>query len=227
MLVILLPGWMHNQNHWNAVCSQLDTLKTKYSFIEFPGFGADPADPLLTDVDAVTAWLHKKLSVVDEPFMLCGHSFGGRVAVAYQATYPERVSSLCLIGSPNLYLPSPLTRIKKTVVAILKPARSFIPEFLRSKIRSSDFDAVRGTSLELLFKNVIAHDQINLLRNIAIETYLLWGADDEAVPLRVAEKINQCLHNSKLDVVPHSGHNLHIEKPALTAAKITEYAKNY
>ncbi len=226
MLVIILPGWMHTERQWSAVCAQLKHSGTSYRFIDIPGFGNTEPDPSLTDVNTVTEWLHTELQSVTEPYLLCGHSFGGRIAVAYQNAHPQNVQKLCLIGSPNLYRPDFQTKVKKRFVKYTKLLRSLLPESLRQRFRSTDFDMVRGTSLETLFKNVIAHDQLESLREIKIKTFLLWGSEDAAVPLRVANEIAANITDSTIDIIAGAGHNVHQEKPLLIAAKIMEYAKS-
>jgi pimeloyl-ACP methyl ester carboxylesterase len=54
---------------------------------------------------------------------------------------------------------------------------------------------------------------------------LLWGEDDEDVPVSVAEELNDAIPTSTLGLVPGCGHDLTEEAPATIAPIILEYLR--
>jgi hypothetical protein len=54
---------------------------------------------------------------------------------------------------------------------------------------------------------------------------LLWGEDDERVPVSVAESLNDAMPTSTLGILPGCGHDLPAEAPATLAPMILEYLR--
>ena len=54
---------------------------------------------------------------------------------------------------------------------------------------------------------------------------LLWGEDDEVVPVRVAEELNDAIPTSTLGLLPGCGHDLTDEAAATIAPMILEYLR--
>jgi pimeloyl-ACP methyl ester carboxylesterase len=54
---------------------------------------------------------------------------------------------------------------------------------------------------------------------------LLWGEDDERVPVPVAESLNDAIATSTLGILPGCGHDLLAEAPATIAPMILEYLR--
>jgi pimeloyl-ACP methyl ester carboxylesterase len=101
MPVIFLHALAGNSSHWRA---QLDHLRRNRRAIaaDLRGHGRSrpPKDgdytieSLAKDVDVIASYLGIKR------FILCGHSLGGTVAIAYAGRSPERVAGL-LLADPS------------------------------------------------------------------------------------------------------------------------------
>jgi pimeloyl-ACP methyl ester carboxylesterase len=61
------------------------------------------------------------------------------------------------------------------------------------------------------------------LHRIACPTLVLWGRDDELVPLAHGEYYAQHLPNARLQVLDHCGHMLPFEKPSEFVQRATEF----
>ena len=227
MHLIILPGWGHNKEHWEAVSRLLTERNCNHTVLDLPGFGSEPYDPSFTTVDDVADWLDQTLQEKFDSaqLILCGHSYGGRVAASYLARHTHHCEKLILIGSPNLYRPAPTTRLKKRLAGILRPLKHFLPENARKALQSDDYKAAAGTELSALLKNVIPDDQAKLLPHIAVPTELIWGEHDDAAPLAIAKEVDALLPNSHLEIVQGGGHNLHLEKPDWLSGRLVSLCK--
>ena len=63
------------------------------------------------------------------------------------------------------------------------------------------------------------------LASFDIPVLLLWGEDDEVVPVAVAEELNDAIPTSTLGLLPGCGHDLTDEAAATVAPMILEYLR--
>lgn len=64
-----------------------------------------------------------------------------------------------------------------------------------------------------------------VLAGFAFPVLLLWGEDDERVPVAVAESLNEAMPTSTLGILPGCGHDLPADAPATVAPMILEYLR--
>lgn len=228
MHIVILPGWQQNSEHWRTISEQLTLAAIKHTLIDLPGFGKEPYQKQLLTIQDMATWLEERLTDIstNDTLVLVGHSYGGRIATVVASHKSNNIKGLVLIGSPNLYHPDFKTRLMKICNLLLLPFKKFIPERIKILLRSSDYKAVRGTELQNLFAEIIDEDQTQLLTKITIPTKLLWGDTDTQVPLSVARAMSELLPNASLEIIDGVGHDIHLEKPQLLAAKIITYAEN-
>src|SRR5690606_17694999 len=127
----------------------------------------------------------------DEPPVLVGHSFGGRVGLCLAAKYPERVGPLILTGVPLLRSgasrrpPLGYRAIRwLNKVGIVSDDRL---ESERRKRGSADYRAVSGVMRDIFVKVVNESYETQLVA-VAEPVVMLWGSDDLEVPVTVAER---------------------------------------
>ena len=77
---------------------------------------------------------------------------------------------------------------------------------------SSDYRAATGVMRDILVKvvNESYEEQLALVRG---PVHLLWGAEDQDVPIEVAETAHDLLPDSTLEIVPGVGHLLPTQAP--------------
>lgn len=226
MKIIILPGWQHSAADWSLVTKQLEKYGHTVHALTLPGFGDVPLPANMIDLQTAANWVETEiLKIVSaSPFVLCGHSYGGRLAVELCARGRLPISKMILVGSPNLYRPTRGVRFKKGIVRIFKPIAQLLPEHVRRTWRSADFEAVRGTPLEQLYQNVFATEQAAELAQCKTETLVICGEEDEAVPPATARAVTNLLPHGAARLLPGVGHNIHFEKPTLLAGIINIYA---
>ena len=165
------------------------------------------------------------LDEFEEPPVLVGHSFGGRVAVCLAATHRERVNSLVLTGVPLLRR-SPVAQppIGFRVVRSLHRLGLFSDERmerLRRSRGSADYRAATGIMRDILVK-VVNEEYPTEMREVAAHVDLIWGSDDADVPVSVAERSVSLFSDAELQVIGGAGHMLHLQRPEVLSAVVSE-----
>lgn len=202
--VLALHGWGRRGNDFAASLDGLDALA-----LDLPGFGASPAPELVIGADGYADIVAQTLDFFDRPPVLVGHSFGGRIAVCLAAKNPELVGDLVLTGVPLVRLskgkkPSVSYRIARRMndLGVLSNERM---EVLKRSQGSTDYRAATGVMRDILVK-VINESYEEEMAMVRSHVELIWGEDDDEVPLQVARTANTLFSDSTLSVVPGVGH---------------------
>lgn len=191
--ILFLHGWGQSKE---SMLPLIGDLKNKYRcvLIDLPGFGKSDFNNS-KNIKEYTEYIRKFL---DEnnflPKYIVGHSFGGKIAIEYQLQY-KNIDKLFVIASP-----------------ILKPKRHFnyyykilkykLKKQLKIKINDGSED-YKNCSKEMkpFFVSVVNTHYDKFLKNIEIPVILIWGKDDEKVPLKKALELNKKLGNSELYIM--------------------------
>ena len=208
--LLALHGWGRDRHDWDTVLSGTDALA-----VDLPGFGAtaEPETPWTTAQYACRL----ASALGKEPMAIIGHSFGGRIAVHIAAQEPDRVKALILTGVPLLRPRAESGRNSPIGFRIAKTLRriGMIPESVleaaRGKYGSRDYLESQGIMRQILIEavNEDYSKQLALIAKARIPVALIWGAQDSAAPLSIAERSLEILGcNAHLTVVPASGHIL-------------------
>lgn len=217
MKIIILHGWGHNGDLWAQLAHQLGKNALA---IDMPGFGKEPLVKNDWGVLEYAKWVENKISMYKE-VVLIGHSFGGRVASEIASKNPQYLKGLILSGAPCIYRPTLQTKLKIKIYKLLK---FFLPKNFRKLFYSGDLR--ESGKLEKVFRKVVNFDQSEQLKRIHIPTLLIWGENDQDVPLRIAREINSLIKDSELKVIENAGHNTFMEKPNLFYGYVTKYISN-
>jgi len=68
----------------------------------------------------------------------------------------------------------------------------------------------------------------NLYKKISIPTLIIWGKDDISISYKFGERLHKDINNSKLVIVPNTGHMPQEEKPKRTLILIDRFlSKRY
>lgn len=197
--VVLLHGWGQNIEMMAPIGNLLKN-NHRVTIIDLPGFGfseqPDYAYSVYDYVDLLEA-LFRELDIKKPS--LVGHSFGGRLSIIYASK--NEVERLVLFGSPCVR--RECKSIKQTILKSLKKIKILHPfeELAKKFIGSPDYKNAKGVMREVLVKTV-NEDLSDCAKKITCPTLLIWGENDEAVPLNEAKELEGLLKDGALIVLP-------------------------
>ena len=155
-----------------------------------------------------------------------GHSMGGRLAWRFAAAMPERVDRLVLVApdgfaSPGFeYGKAPEVGVVAKLMTVALPRAvlrmGLAPAYARPDVAMTEELVTRYHDLMLapgVRPAIIARmQQLNLLppepllRGIGAPTLLLWGEQDQMIPVANAQDYLKALPNARLVALPGVGH---------------------
>ena len=223
--MLALHGWGRTHADFDTSLNGLVASRPDISAIalDLPGFGASPA-PIVPGGAAVYADLIE--AALDEcaaRVVIVGHSFGGRIAVELAVRQPDRVASLVLCGVPLLHRadrPAAKPALRYRFARGLH-RRGLLGEAamerMRQRFGSADYRNATGVMRDVLVA-VINESYESQLDAIAQPAELVWGQQDEAVPVETARRASGCLRDARLTLLDGVGHFV----PTEAATALTE-----
>lgn len=185
-------------------------------------------------------------------FSISGHSRGGSVAWFYTLLYPHKVEKLIVNAASGFEFEqgskksNPIgfkiaehkyvKRILKYVVKYIG-AKFIIKNTLHSMVynRNDINDEWVQRSQELLLHNNNRQRMLNLrpfkpdhemlknMHNITAPTLILWGENDNIVPLQHAAWFKQKIPHAQSIIYPHTGHYVQIEQAHKSATAVLNF----
>lgn len=205
--VLALHGWRRDHRDFDAVLAGpgIDAVA-----LDLPGFGATPPPEVAWGSCEYADAVSPVLDEMADRVVVVGHSFGGRVAVHLAVAHPDRISGLVLTGVP-LYRPSDRPRRPRLHYRIVRRlAKSGLVsddrlEAMRQRYGSADYRAASGVMRDVLVR-VLAEDYSPAISRLTCPVELVWGDDDSAAPLCVAERVRDEIPGAHLVVCAGAGH---------------------
>ncbi len=215
-----LHGWGRDRRD---LCQLLGFIPNRSVAPDLPGFGASPAPDSAWGASDYAAVLAEKVaaSCDSPPYVVVGHSFGGRVAVCLAADRPDLVSGLVLMGAP-LLRPSASRKSPKRYRLVRAAARAGLIsserlEAARRRFGSSDYRSASGVMRDVLVR-VVNEEYRDELERLSCPVALVWGGDDQIVPWAVAQRAASHIDRVVLlNTVEGVGHDVHIDAPEAVA----------
>lgn len=233
--------WQGLQEHFAAAYNTVALDLKGFGYSDKPRDGnyrvSDQADLVKAFIEA------KNLSNV----ILVGHSMGGAVALlTYFNLPPGQVKGLILLDNASYgqELPEFIHLLRDPVLSTLGPAllpdKLMVKHMLRqvfyddSKITESmisqyaaylktpgAYPALRQTAKQIIPENV--DDIIDQTVNLNIPVLIIWGENDQILPLSSGQRLHYDIKGSEFVIIPEAGHNVHEEKPAETIQAMTSF----
>ena len=226
--LVLLHGFTLSTYSWKDV---LDPLSKNFRVIavDLKGFGfSGKPDGDYTRRAQASLVVHLLDYLKVERAWFCGSSMGGEVALNVAVKSPQRVSGLILIDSGGVvtngnslapgYLLVPF--VGRILTALAMTSDKLVREGLeksfydRTKITADRVAyyyrplQTRGGQLAALRARTQA-GQFPIeqdLPTIKARTLIIWGADDQLIPLDAGRKMNSLIKDSKLVIIEKCGH---------------------
>ena len=246
--IVVVPG---AQGRWEWMKPAIDALAQRCRVITFsladePSASArfDLARGFWCYVDQVREALDA--SGIDRA-AICGVSYGGLIAAAFAARYPDRASSLVLVSAlPPSWIPDRRARFFLRAPRLLAPLFVVASLRLYREIRAASEGFGRGLCAALshgarvgthmlsprrMARRVEFLSGINFekeLAGIALPTLVVTGepALDRIVPVRATHEYARLWPHAQLAAIEHTGHLGLITRPDRFAALVVPFAKH-
>jgi pimeloyl-ACP methyl ester carboxylesterase len=229
--IVLLHGWGTSAESLGTVAKALEDRFRVYA-LDLPGFGWTPS--------AATVWGTWEYASYVEAFMdrlnisvasLVGHSFGGRIALALAAKWPDRVKSLVLVASAGIRpRRGPLFRMKVGAAKLARqmfslPMWGGLGERVIAELyqRMGSRDYRNAGALRATLVKVVGEDLRGILSSVRTPTLIIWGDRDQEVPFSSMEIMARGIQGSRLEVFEGAGHFPFVDSPDRFGRLVREF----
>jgi 2-succinyl-6-hydroxy-2,4-cyclohexadiene-1-carboxylate synthase len=249
--IFFLHGFTGSSGDWDVVLPEIDDRFNKFT-IDLLGHGKSdfPNDPSLYSWELQVEQLNKIITgFTEEKVIMCGYSMGGRLALCYAYTYPERVLGIILESS------SPGIRDKKqrekrinedeelSRFILSHSSAEFVDlwvnkEIFATQLRFSDEKRKEikkskmknnpiGLSNSLLGfgtgKMPGLHSQLKKMNT----RILLLTGDLDTKFTSINKNIVKMFPSAKHQIIKNAGHTIHLEEPVKYTAAVNNFLRTF
>jgi len=232
--VVCLHGWGGSKESFGELRQALKGTSIHLLTPDLPGFGEEPEPGRPWNVDDYADWTeHYIRKHVQGPFMLLGHSHGGRISIKLTTRGTLPIARLILCASAGIKHPRHIKRtvgltLAKSGKALLsipgvRTLQPFAKKILYKLVRVHDYEKASPVMRETLIR-VSREDLRPLLREIRIPTDIFWGTADRMTPYGDAKIMKREIAGSQLHEFEGTRHAVHRERALEIAHLITKVA---
>ncbi len=251
-VALLIHGWSSSW-YANSPLLDLLSQRFHAVAIDLPGYGQSPPFRDKTTIPKYGDLLADLIEQIsDGPVVLVGHSMGGMISIELSLKYSVLVERMVLLSptisgrlstSINLFI-SPITMMERFGVGgrlVTSVERSFVGltdrlmrpvSFAeRTDITTEDYAKLRmdarnpgqGRVRAECYWAMRENDLSEKLPGVETPALIIWGAEDNTVPLRDAGVVADQWPQADLRIVPKAGHWPQFETPDVTRRYISAY----
>jgi len=237
---------LHNWLEWSEQLSD----RYRVISIDMPNFGITGPHPKGVKKHLYSDFLNTFTDALNiQECAIAGNSLGGWMSYEFANRYPDKVKQLILIDSAGFFFIPPLTLIgmglpltgwpmsqsplPRQLVHTLVKGTYARPERLTDTILNRYFDLMRRPGNRLAGSRIVAYIRNHIgfdtsyLHTLKQPTLILWGKQDQWIPLAHAQKFADRIPNSECILYDDCGH-LPMEELALeTAADVRAFLSRY
>ncbi len=247
--IVLLHGFPGN--HMGLIDMAL-RLGDKYRIIipDLPACGQSQDLIGNHNLETYRGWLGAFLENVSVGrFIIIGHSFGSRLALAFSAAYPEKVEKLILI-TPVLEVDGFIARLAASYYMVANMLPNYFQKLwtssklvkkvgnnilfkssdmaLRNKIMQRDIKELNQLNHKVtmeLFNEFYTSKLLTSEDIIKAECLIIAAEKDEIATLKSVKTLTAQLRGASLKIMKSSGHLVPLEDPSATAKIVTSWLK--
>ncbi len=251
-IALLIHGWSSSSYALDPLLGAL-TQRFTCVAVDLPGYGKSPPLPERTTIPAYAELLATLLEEIsDGPVVLIGHSMGGMISLTMALRHPALIERMVLLNPTisgilstmiNLSI-SPITLMERfglgsLIVSaferlfvgltdrLMRPVsfaeRTIISEQDYARLRADARRPGQGRVRAECFRAMRENDLRGKIGEIEIPSLVIWGAEDNTVPLRDAGAVDDEWPLADLRIIPKAGHWPHFETPATTRRQVASF----
>jgi pimeloyl-ACP methyl ester carboxylesterase len=244
-LALLIHGWSSSWFALSPLLP-IVSRRLRCLCVDLPGYGESPPLAERATIPAYADLLADLIrQQTNQPVVLIGHSMGGMISMTLALRHPqlvERMVLLCPTVSGNLsqlinISIAPITFLEQfslanRLVAAIEPQvlsltdrlmrpvsfaeRTGIREEVYHRLRADARRPGQGRVRAECFWAMRNHDLSGKIGKIEAPTLVIWGMEDNTVPLRDASIVADEWPDAELRVIPKAGHWPQFETPEPT-----------
>lgn len=251
-IALLLHGWSSSWYATSPLLGQL-AQRFHCIALDLPGYGQSPPLNETTTIPKYVDLLAKLIGKMsDGPVVLVGHSMGGMISLSLALAHPVLVERMVLLSPTisgrlstaiNLFI-SPITMMERFGLGSLlvtATERAFVGltdrlmrpvSFAeRTGITKADYERLRmdarkpgqGRVRAECYRAMLENDLSGRLSQIETPALVIWGAEDNTVPLRDAGVVADEWPAADLRILPKAGHWPQFEAPDTTRRMVAAF----
>jgi pimeloyl-ACP methyl ester carboxylesterase len=224
--LVLVHGFLGSSDMWEP---QINFFKDNFRVIApaLPGFGNSSA---INSCNSIECMAKTILSLLEKKeiknFNLLGHSMGGMIVQEMTKLAGDKILKLICYGTgpigniPGRFETIDQSRKKLKINGLNDTAYRIAKTWFIEEDKAKYFylcnEAGKKTSIEAADNGLVAMKNWNgvtNLKNIKIETLIVWGDQDKAYNFNQVKTLNDNIPNGDLKVMKGCSHNAHLEKP--------------
>ena len=214
--LVLVHGLGARGEDWTAMMPALAASGFHVYVPDLLGYGRSPKPDVDYSISLEEQTVGQFMQAMHVPRAdVGGWSMGGWIAMKLALDHPEMVDRLIIYDSagtyfpatfgPELFTPGDVAGVKK-LMAILSPKPRPMPNFAAEavvrKLQGNAWVVNRSTASMIRGRDLLDFR----LYKISQPMLIVWGAQDELIPLSVGETIHTSVPQSVLDIVEGCGH---------------------
>ena len=215
--VVVLHGWGGRIESMMPVIGCLER-DFRVVALDLPGFGEAPLPEGVWGTPDYAEYVFDVLRSLNiDRAHFVGHSYGAKTSMYLAATHKDAVDKLVLVGSPGLRsAPSMKVRAKRVVSRFARGVGAFgrpgqrLRSSINARIASKDYrDA---GPLRPILVRVVQEDLGHLLPEVEASTLLVWGTEDDAVPVAHVWRMDSLIPDAGLVLFEGAGHFAYLDE---------------
>ncbi len=215
--VVVLHGWGGRIESMTPVITCL-RAHMEVIALDLPGFGGSPLPEGVWGTPDYAAYVRDALTDLGiERAAFVGHSFGAKTALYLASTHPELAEKVVATGASGLRTPPSMTARAKRLVSKgarlagkLGPPGRIIRGAIYDRIASTDYK--EAGDLRPILVKVVNEDIAPLLPRITSPTLLIWGTNDDSVPVAHARRMESLIPDAGLVLFEGAGHFAYLDE---------------
>jgi len=224
--VVLVSGFQAPQAYWNPVVPGIAEITTVVTY-DRAGYGKSERGDLPVHGRQAAVDLHVLLGKlgVRKPYLLVGHSYGGRIVRLFAAAYPAETAGLILEEAshedlPDAQLEALTGKDRETLAAMIAPYRTTVPN------PRTETDYMLATVEQLHQSGPLPRVPLTVITSASRGSGLplVFSPESQArltdVAMTMQKKLADLIPGAEQILVEGVGHNVHVDKPEAVLAPI-------